>query len=93
MTHEIYKPYEDSQYNDGVVLEEYNGVYSLVSASQSDEGPIYKRWCFPQVKDKQPAEKAIPMKVKLGGPREAVKMLEYFLSQLTNEPVEDDIPF
>jgi hypothetical protein len=48
----------------------------------------HKRWAFPQTKDRQPGEKAIPMGVKLGNQRDAIEVLKYFLEQL-NAQVED----
>ena len=47
---------------------------------------------FPQNKDREPIDKAIPMGVKLGDQREAIAILKHFLEQL-NAPVEDDAPF
>lgn len=101
MPYEIFFKDESSDYREGVMLEEYNGILSLVAAqsSQTGEGTVYKKWGFPQDKEKQPISKAIPWKVRLGPPRQAVKMLEYFLGQLKKEPVErtqsqdDGIPF
>jgi hypothetical protein len=83
MTHEIFYELPDNQYGEGVILEEYREEYSLIMAqkSQNSEGTIYKKWCFPQYKNK-PAETAIPQKVTLGNHREAIAALKYFLSHL-----------
>jgi hypothetical protein len=91
----------ESEWNEGAMLEEYKGVISIVAAQKSnkDDGIIYKKWGFPQNKDKEPISKAIPWKVRLGSKRQAVQTLKYFLEQLTNEPQAgpgsepDDIPF
>ena len=84
MPREFFYPYPNDDWNQGVSMQEYNGVLSLVAGGKSAEGGVYMKWCFPQKKDKSPTEKAIPMKVTLGNDREAVAMLKYFLSQLTN---------
>ena len=101
MPREFYRPYPNDNYNQGIVLEEYNGVLSLVASGKGagSESTVYKKWGFPQKKDKQPADKAIPWKIRLGNDREAVAMLKFFLSQLTNIPEDSpelpgtDIPF
>ena len=94
---EIFLEDPDSKWNEGIMLEEYNGVFSLVSAnkSQNSEGTVYKKWGFPQNKDRAPTDKAIPWKVRMGSKRQAVKTLQYFLEQLTNGEPEDteDTPF
>jgi hypothetical protein len=97
METEIFLADPDSEYNDGAMLEEYKGVFSLVSANEAKDGTVYKKWGFPQ-KDKKPISQAIPWKVRLGSKRQAVKTLQYFLDQLISaEPEElekgDDIPF
>ena len=55
-----------SEYGEVVIINEYNGVYSLCSGREGKEGKVYKNWAFPQDKDKKPREKAIPVKVTLG---------------------------
>ena len=91
---EIFLADPDSKYNEGIMLEEYNGILSLVYAQKSkeDDGKVYKRWCFPQDKDLQPREKAIPWKVRLGKREQAVKTLKYFLDQLVNTEDEGEGP-
>lgn len=84
-------PYEiffdlETKYGEGVLLEEYNEEYSLIAASKGQgQGTIFKKWVFPQMKDRKPAEKALPWKVTLGGHRQAIKALEYFLKHLKGE--------
>jgi len=99
MAFEIFLEDPESDWHEGIMLEEYNGVFSLVSANRSmkSEGTVYKKWCFP-VRDKKPIEKMFPMGVRMGSKMQAVKTLKYFLEQLStdeNEPkAEDgDIPF
>jgi len=98
MAFEIFLEDPESDYHEGIILEEYKGAFSLVSAQKSKEGPVYKKWCFPVGKDKKPIEKMFPMGVRMGSKMQAVKTLKYFLEQLStdeNEPkTEDgDIPF
>jgi hypothetical protein len=97
MESEIFLADPDSEYNDGAMLEEYKGVFSLVSANEAKDGTVYKKWGYPQ-RDKKPISQSIPWKVRLGSKRQAVKTLQYFLDQLISaEPEElekgDDIPF
>lgn len=94
MPHEIFFKFEDSDYGEGILLNEYNEVYSLIVAQEPKDinGTVYMRWCYPQGKDREPINKSIPMGVKLGGHRQAVKALRYFLEQLGENP-DDGQPF
>ncbi len=99
MPHEIFLQ-TDKQYGNGIMLEEYNGVYSLVRAAKSQNGgTVWKKWGFPQDKDRKPIEKGIPWKIELGDAIQAPKVLEYFLEQLRpghSEPVaegDEEVPF
>lgn len=109
MSYEIFYERDDSDYGEGIILEKYEGKFSLVAGnkSQKAEGTVYMKWGYPQGKDRKPIDKAIPWKVELGNSREAIKALQYFTQQLTNmsgsEPDfsgsgntntgDDDIPF
>lgn len=93
---------ESLKYGRGILLEEYEGKFGLVAANKSQNGgTIWKQWGYPQTKDKQPRERALPWKVVLGNKAEAIKILEFFLSQLNEEHqniqqdpnMEDDLPF
>lgn len=94
---ELFFELEGSEYGDGVLLDKYGDRYSLVAAqkSQKANGTIYKRWAFPQDKDKKPREKAVPMGVKLGNRTQAIVMLRAMLAALDKPagPAKDDIPF
>ena len=80
----------DSKYNEGIEIEEYNGVWSMVLAQRADDGKTYKRWCFPQVKDKKPSGKAIPWKITLGGSvQEAIDTLHAMEKALLNDGKPD----
>jgi hypothetical protein len=86
MSSEIFYSYPGDSYGRGIILEDYQGTMSLVAAvkSQKTNGTVYKRWGFPQNKDRVASEKAIPWKIQLGNKREAVQALKYILNQLTN---------
>ena len=66
-----------NQYNDVILLDEYNGTISIVSARESKEGKIFPQWVFPQDKDRKPRDKAIPLKVTLGDRETAARHLRY----------------
>ena len=102
MAFEIFRPLENDDYGKGLLLQEYQGSYFLISASRGKDGAVYKRWGFPSGKDKLPIDQVLPWQVKIGEDRaEAIEMLTYFLSQLgssdtpgaTMSPESDDIPF
>ena len=68
----------DSKYGQGILLEEYQGTWSLISARRDVNDIIRKRWCYPQRKDK-PLDKPVPWKLELGKTKaEALETLRYF---------------
>ena len=94
MSNEIFYEYKSSQYGDGVLLNEYRNEFSLVAAKSKD-GEIYMEWVFPQKRDgsKEPIEKSLPWKIKLGPKTEAIKVLKFFLEKLEGDTsISDDIP-
>lgn len=85
--------YENTEYGEGIMLEEYNGTLSLVAAQEGKDGKVYMRWCYPQ-KDKKPIAKSIPWKIKLGNRDEALNIIGQLLDILNTEKVDDgEIPF
>lgn len=90
----------DSKY--GLLLQEYNGKWSLVQASIGAEDKAYPVFNFKSSWDKVnkkqvPSDKKEPVGIRLGDANNARETLEYFLS-LLNEvygeaPADDDIPF
>ena len=92
------------KYNEGILIDEYNGNISLVLAQEGNDGKIYKRWAFPQVydkaeKDNKPGAKALPIKLPLGeDTQDAINTLLTLAVKLgwdgsdNNKPIED-IPF
>jgi hypothetical protein len=94
MDQDEFYEYESSQYGDGVVLNEYRNEFSLVAAKQKD-GKTYMEWMFPQKKDgsKEPIDKSLPWKIKLGNKEEAIKLLRFFLEKLEGgNPVSEAPP-
>ena len=110
MNNEIFYEYESSPYGDGILLNEYRSEFSLVAAKRKD-GETYMEWVFPQKRDgsKEPIDKSLPWKIKLGPKTEAIKVLKFFLEKLEGDtsfpddvpdhtwgedgPYDDDIPF
>jgi len=90
---------ESSEYNEGIMLDEYQGVLSLVAAQEGKDGKIYKRWTHPSTKDRTPSEKAIPWKITLGEPRVALDKLKTLVAMIEAElglppsDEESDLPF
>ncbi len=110
MDNEIFYEYESSQYGDCILLNEYRGEFSLVAAKRKED-EIFMEWVFPQKRDgsKEPIDKSLPWKIKLGQKAEAIKVLKFFLEKPeggtspSNDipddtwgkdgPSDDDIPF
>ena len=74
--------YPDSDYGDGIILDEYKGVYSLILGKRGQQDVIYDKWIFPQGRDQKPIDKSLPWKIKLGKKEEAVKVLKFFINEL-----------
>jgi len=92
--------YPDSDYNDGVQLEEYRGVWSLALASEGNDGKVYKKWGKIQTGKDKYADKAMPWKISLGDGFQAIECLELMLNALKanmnvgeDVPPKEDIPF
>ena len=79
---EIFYELPESKYGDGVFLEEYKGVYQLIAGNTSRDGTNYKKWAFPQNKDRKPTEKAIPISVNLGPRHTAIDILKKMVAEL-----------
>jgi len=71
-----------NKYNDIILLDEYNEQISVVSAREGKDGKIYPQWVFPQDKDRQPRDKAIPLKVTLGDRATAARHLRFLADAL-----------
>jgi len=72
MADEYFLPYDDSKYNEGILINERNGIWSLVVARKKKDG-TWMEWCFPQKRDgsKQPMDKSVPWKIKIGNSKDA----------------------
>lgn len=69
---------KENKYNNGLTLQEYKGAWYLVASRRTEKGDIAFEWCYPQ-RNKQPIEKSLPWKIKLGDSRkEAFEMLAHF---------------
>lgn len=88
-------PVPDSQYNEVVILDEYNGVYSLILGKQGDKRNFWKM-VHPETRS-GPSEKKIPMKVVLGDQHAAANMLRQLAHELEGgdelPPVSQEAPF
>lgn len=64
---------ESSKYDEIVIVQKYGDGYKILAgkASNKADGTHWLRWVFPQGKDKQPMEKAIPLQINLGNIVEA----------------------
>uniref|UniRef100_A0A6H1ZGK7 Uncharacterized protein n=1 Tax=viral metagenome TaxID=1070528 RepID=A0A6H1ZGK7_9ZZZZ len=86
----------NDKYGSVIVLEEYDGNYSMISAREK-EGKIYNQWCRVQTGKDKFAERAMPLGVRIGNKSQTVEALTMFIEQLTGAPValvnDDDIPF
>lgn len=83
----------DSEYGEGVMLDEYHEKWSLVAARKAKDGKVYMSWCFPQGIDRKPKEKGVPWKVNLGNQKQALKTLKHFIALLGRTPDSEEIPF
>ena len=84
----------NEQYRSGFVLEEYNGVYSLVNAYRKKDGETEMKWAYIEKREKNEATdkwegkpgKKIPWKIELGTRDEAIANLRRVLAELGAEP-------
>jgi len=89
----------------GMILDEYNGNYSISACKKNDKG-LFKDWVFLSKWDQEtrgwaPDEKKRPMGIYLGDREKAIKALRFFLRELgasdPGDPAadgsEDAIPF
>jgi hypothetical protein len=99
MDNETFYEYQtNNAYGDGILLDEFRNEFSLVAAKRKD-GKTYMEWVFPQKRDgsKQPIDKSLPWKIKLGPKDEAINVLRFFLAKLEGstaytDDVPDDVP-
>jgi hypothetical protein len=84
----------DSKYREVAILDEYNGVYSIIVGKAGDKRNFWKM-VYPQTKDNQPGSKPIPMKVTLGDQHAAPAMLRKLADALEgkSDPQPDHSQF
>ena len=84
---------EGNQYGEGIMLNDYNGSFSLVSARKKED-KIYMEWVYPQKRDgsRQPMEKSLPWKITLGDKEAAIAALRFFLKELGATDPGDQVP-
>ena len=92
---EVTIPIPHSNYNECIIIEKYGDQYSLVSGvlSQKADGTVFKKWGFPQDKDKKPREKAIPWKITLGNRNDAIEIIKSIALEFGLQLAKDDIGF
>jgi len=100
---EFYQYPGENPYNEGFILNEYNGGYSLAFANMGKDGRIYLKWHFPQrIGSREPIDKSLPWEVKLGDRYEAIEALRHVIKELQGDeqapaggevPEEDKVPF
>lgn len=73
---EVFVEVPNNQYGEGVLVNKFGDQYGLLSAQKGKgNGTVYKKWCFPQDKDKQPREKAVPWGIRIGNKNEAIEVV------------------
>lgn len=95
MAFEVWKADSGSQFNEGWLIQEWGGEYSLVKARMGTDGKIYKDWCHPS-RNRKPIEKGIPWKIKLGDSREeAIELAKWIIAAMNGEveTESDEAPF
>ena len=83
----------DKEHNRGVVLNEYNGDYSIVSANEDKAGKIWMDFGFKNVNGR---DVKLPLAGKLGNKKQAADILRTMLAMLGEQGqanYEGDVPF
>jgi len=75
---EQFREYPNDEYRQGITLQEWGGSYWLISSRKLEDGRVMHDWVYPS-RNKQPIEKTLPWKIKLGGSKEeALETLRHF---------------
>lgn len=72
---------EIGAYDEALVLNLYRGKLYIVASRRNSGGEMRFRMAFPKIKDGA-ADKAIPIQVCLGQPKQAVGILRQFLDKI-----------
>ena len=82
----------NEQYGEGFEVEEYHGIYSLVSKQQGKDGTVYVRWCEVEIGPEKRKQK-IPLSVRLGSDKDgAIAALNEIIANLGGSDKEV-VPF
>ena len=85
------------EYGDALDIQEYKGRWSIVKGRVGKDDKFYPTWVFPQNKQREPMEKAIPFQISfetLGDLKNTlIRLLESIDASPDKAPVKDDIPF
>jgi len=83
MTIEIFIPFKNNKYREGLFLNEYNGKFYIVQAQMSKNGgSVFKKFCCPVFKNTIQEERKMPMGIQLKDRKEAIEILTKILSLL-----------
>ena len=81
----------------GVILEDYKGSYSLVSAWEDKDGKVNLKWGKFEVYDnktKTKSEKNLPVKIYIGNRDMAIEVLGELINRIKGKPESsEDVPF
>jgi len=80
----------DSKYGEGVMVNEYHGLYSIASARKGKDGHEYMDWCYPQGKDRKPLSKGVPWKITFGNRAVMIAGLKYLLNAVSYATEENN---
>ncbi len=85
---------QNSKYNEILLLEKRGDEYGIVMAQEGQDGNVYKRWMYPQRREKDangkmknvPAETGLPWRIPLGSRTEALALLQNMAIALGAKP-------
>lgn len=75
----------DKEYNRGVMLNEYKGEWSIVSAYEKQDGTIGVEFGSKEV-GKEKKKVSLPLAGRLGNRKQAADILRTYLAALDDEP-------
>lgn len=70
---------------DSVKISEYNGIYSLISCRQGNDGKDYEQWAKYQLGKDKHADKDWPVKVTIGNREDAIELCKAIITFLNSE--------
>ncbi len=85
----------ESKYGDIIILDDYNDELSLVAGRKYEKDGEEKtamQWCFPQGKDREPRDKSVPWKIRLGSKEEAREFARWLWDQV-GDTEGPEVPF